>query len=116
MIREKHDLLPAENEAHQETYGGFNSYPPGWTEINAAGFAKSDYFGWTPVLIEFRQMFPKSPEMSVLMGPAAVSAHLHFMPSGQGYAIVNDYWGGTIRYFQFGTRRQDWLKGVDSSD
>jgi hypothetical protein len=122
MIKQSHDLTLAEHEAHEKHWGNYNAFPPGWREIKAAEFAKSDFFGWTPVLTQYRQMIPNTPELINLMrykdqAPGVVvSASLSFMPSGLGYAIVNDFWGGTIRYFQFGEQKADWLKGVDSSD
>lgn len=100
----------------------YNEFPPNWHELSAEEFAKSTFFGWHPISFEHRQMIPRTPEMDKLMAykdgrlGTVVSATLWWMPSGEGFAIVNDFWGGTVRYFGFGERHADWLKGVDSSD
>jgi hypothetical protein len=112
MIKELYDLSQAEQADHRVSHGGFNNFPTNWEEIDAQTFAKSDYFTWTPVLTEFRQMIP-TPRTGLEM---AVSAHLHWMPSGLGYSIVNDYWAGGVRYYRFGQKRANWLEGIDSSD
>jgi hypothetical protein len=106
----------------QEANGGYNDFPPNWHEITPEQFAKSDFFGWHADIMEHRQMVPKTAGMKVLMRlkdgqeGCAVTANLYWMPSGLGYSIVNDFWGGQIRLFKFGTQNPDWLKGIDSSD
>lgn len=106
MVMELYEVPAEQLEQHKRLNGNFNDFPPNWKKITVEAFAKSDYFSWTPVLFEYRQMLEKS-EM--------VEARLNWMPSGLGYAIVNDYWGGTVQFFVFGTRDPNWLKGVDSS-
>ena len=100
MIRERHDLSREEEAEHLKKFGHYNDFPPNWREISEAVFAKSAHFTYTPWLTEYRQMLryldgrPNAKEM--------VGAHLHYQGDGTGYAVVNDFWAGKVRFYAFG--------------
>ena len=75
-------------------FGGFNDVPPNWHEVSEAEFAKSMAFHYEPIATEFRQFIPPGDK-------TYASVTLYFMHDGTGWAMVNDYWGGKIRFFLF---------------
>lgn len=96
MIRELHDLSREDQDAWARKTGGFNDFPPNWREISEEVFAKSAHFTWTFVMTEHRQML--TPKRDV----PCVSATLLWQQDSTGYALVNDFWGGKVRYYTFG--------------
>lgn len=104
MIRTDIDFTIDEKTAFEKQNGGYNEFPPGWREINKRTFAKSDFFTYSAKLIQYRQMLRYIDGTS--SGVAAVSTHLYWMQDNTGYALVNDYWKGTIKYFAFGCKHQ----------
>ena len=99
MIREVSALSTEERGVHANEFGTFNEFPPGWAEITEAEFAKSPHFTYAPILIEYRQMLRY---MDGTKATQYVAAHLQFQHDHTGYAIVNDYWAGKIRFYKFG--------------
>ena len=99
-IRTNYDLSADERTAHEAIFGGFNAFPPGWRELTQADFAKSAYFTYSPELVEYRQMYDSGGLR--VGGQPAVSAHLNFLHDNTGFAIVNDFWKGTVKFFAFG--------------
>jgi hypothetical protein len=95
-MKELNALSKEKQDKHRAQYGVFNDFPPGWREITESEFAKSHYFTYSPILREFRQMFTTERDVP------CVGAQLYFMHDGTGYSIVNDYWKGKVRFFQFG--------------
>lgn len=111
MIKEDHDMSKADREAHVALNGGFNDYPPKWREINADTFAKSRHFAFAPVLREYRQMYHPEGKWN-----EALSARLEWQFDGTGYAVVNDYWKGTVKFYTFGEQPAGYVEKFDSSD
>lgn len=115
MWKENYELTPAERLEHERKNGGYNEFPPEWREIDAAEFAKSRHFCFSPVLVEFRQMMRPFGQLNHPRQPAE-SAHLFWQQNGTGYAIVNDYWAGTIKFYTFGRVPEGYVEHFDSSD
>lgn len=102
-MKEVSALSAIERAAHAKEFGTFNEFPPGWARISEADFAKSAHFTWTPVMVEFRQMFRFSDGT---VAPQYVSATLQFQHDHTGYAIVSDYWAGKIEFYKFGCKHE----------
>jgi hypothetical protein len=97
MINTIHDLPQSTRVERERDYGGFNDFPPNWREMSEAEFAKSDFFTYSTALVEFRQML--DPERK----NPALGAHLNWQTDLKtGYAIVNDFWAGKIKFYHFG--------------
>ena len=102
-------LPAAERDAHQQQFGGFNDFPPGWREIDAATFACSDFFFYTPVREEHRQMFKRHPDGSIINEPA-VCARLYFSHDNNGVAMVQIIERARpvgVRFFGFGCLHEE---------
>jgi hypothetical protein len=117
-IAQLHDLSLAEQKAHAAKNGGYNDFPPNWEEVDAKTLAQSVYFAFYPVLSEFRQMHARdgSGVINPPINTPSLSAHLDWFFDGQGFAVVNDYWAGTVKFFRFGERNPQAHVGFDSSD
>lgn len=113
MIKTNYDLSAEERAAHEAKWGGFNDFPPGWKEIDAKEFAKSPHFGFNPDLREYRQML-RSKEFE--HAGCCVTTHLYFYFDGRGYALVNDFWEGTVKFFMFGELNPHAYDNFDTSD
>lgn len=113
LIKDRHDLSGAELAEHEEKWGRYNDFPPGWREISEAEFAKSQYFIYHPDLIEHRQML-RSKEFEYT--GACVDVNLYFYFDGTGYAIVNYFWSGKVRFYTFGQKNPAAYANIDSSD
>lgn len=116
MFRELHDVTVADRQAHERLNGRYNDFPPGWREIDAAEFAKSRHFMFCPVLVEFRQMMRPFGETDTTKDVPHVSAYLYWQQNGTGYAVVNDYWAGTVKFYTFGSVPAGYVETFDSSD
>jgi len=101
VIKSIYSLSPEEREQHQKMFGGYNQFPPGWTEITQEQFAKSDFFTYSPVLAEHRQMHATTGSTEPV-----TTATLWWLPGFEGFALVNDYWKGTVRFFRFGCKHE----------
>jgi hypothetical protein len=69
-------------DKHKEIYGGYNDFPPNWTEITEKEFLKH-FFCWTIQKIESRQMREKGSNNFI-------SARLFFMSKDPHVAIVDE--------------------------
>jgi hypothetical protein len=96
-IKTIYDMSRDEVEIHYAHHGAFNDYPPGWRELTAAEFARSSFFTYQTTMVEYRQMHGEGTYRS---------AHLNWMHDNTGFAIVNDFWEGTIKYFMFGCEHE----------
>lgn len=94
--REFYSLSAEERAAHEKMWGTFNDFPPGWREVSEEDFAQSSFFTYAPDMVQHRQMM--TPERDA----PAMSAHLYFMWNGIGYAMVNDFWKKSVKFFAFG--------------
>ncbi|AOJ62447.1 hypothetical protein WJ32_08240 [Burkholderia ubonensis] len=65
--------------------------PNGWTEITWADLAKSQFFRHSPIA---------SGWLRTKLG----DARLLFMHDQIGYALIGDYWAGTVKVFRFGCK------------
>ena len=90
-------------------FGGYNDFPPGWRQISEEEFAKSAFFTYSPQFADSRQMNNppelmrvQNPEQRPHARPVSVSATLHFMHDGTGFALVRDSWAGKVAFFAFG--------------
>lgn len=88
-----------ETAKHRETYGGYNDFPPNWRKLTEKEFAQSQFFSYSPTLVEHRQMLP--PGGLRPGGKPALTARLYFYSDGSGLAMSNDYWKGKVQYFAF---------------
>lgn len=100
MIRQPHDLSPAERADHHAKWGCVNDFPPGWREMPEKEAAQSAFFGESTQLVEFRQMFRAGSTEPVQ------EARLFFLPDDTGFALVSDFWGGKVRFFRFGCEHE----------
>jgi hypothetical protein len=87
-----------EIDKHKELFGGFNDFPPKWSEMSEKEFARSGFGKSRVEYIEYRQMmYPKH-----LVGKGGnIPAYLFFIGDGIGYAVVQDYWDSSVRFFKF---------------
>ena len=83
-----------EQKRHEELFGMFNDYPPGWTEMTEEEFAQGGFGGASIRYAEYRQMMRSSNAKSV-------SCHLFHIDNGLGYAIVQNYWKKNVKFFKF---------------
>lgn len=119
MWKENYELTPAERLEHERKNGGYNEFPPHWCEIDAAVFARSRHFAFSPVLVEYRQMrrpFGKPAQENTNVASDMVDAHLFWQQNGTGYAVVNDYWAKTVKFYTFGSVPEGYVEHFDSSD
>jgi hypothetical protein len=79
----------------------FNDFPIGWRELTEKEFAQSKFFRCSPRHVEFRQMYPQD-ENGKRMREGMVATRLMWMQDKTGYALANDFWAGTVRYYAFG--------------
>jgi len=57
----------SEIDQHKKLFGGFNDFPPGWSEISEKEFAKSGFGKSRVEYIEYRQMmYPKHSRSQTL--------------------------------------------------
>ncbi|WP_186039708.1 hypothetical protein [Burkholderia gladioli] len=80
---------PVGTEPHPTRHYGCDMLPSGWVEITWEEFAKSKFFMYTPKAVGW---------IRTTIG----DAKLFFMHDQNGYALINDYWGGTVKVFRFG--------------
>ena len=99
----------------KEDRGGFNTAPKGWTEITEAEFAKSNFFQYTFVEHEFRQLLRDfdGNEFGEM-----IAVRMFYLPNEVGYALSNsDYRTiGRIRYFRFGCEHVYRELGMEESE
>lgn len=85
-----------------------NSEPVGMKELTEAEFAQSEFFTFTPVAVEHRQIIPKRPKHTkgVQTNNQVYSLLIFWMNTepGQadGFAMRNDYYEGRMRYYRVG--------------
>lgn len=116
MWTEKYDLNQEQREAHEKRNGTYNEFPPDWREISEGEFARSRHFTFEPALVEFRQMMRPFGETDTTKDTPAVSANLFWQANGTGYAVVNDYWAKTVKFYAFGSVPEGYVEYFDSSD
>lgn len=68
---------------------------PGWREVTESGFVRGGFFTF-----RIKAMQTKTITLPNSKGPLTARAFL--FGDGTGYALVQDYWGGKLRYFTFG--------------
>lgn len=97
------NLSDEERAQHEKDYGKYNDFPRNWREISDADMAKSLFFTYSPQLVEHRQMiYPWGVDRKDHdRRQGMTSAQLFFMHDGSGFGLVNDFWGGTIQWFEF---------------
>ncbi|WP_175878854.1 hypothetical protein [Burkholderia sp. BCC0097] len=76
-------------EPHPKFGYGCDMLPNGWAEITREEFAKSRFFSYTPVATGW---------LRTTIG----DARMFFMHDQISYALIGDYWGGTVKVFRFG--------------
>lgn len=91
-----------EVQAHEEKYGTYNHYPPGWKSITAEQFGRSAFFTYGFLRTEYRQMYIH-PDGT--RDPTMFSAQLFFHAQGC-FALARDQ-DQKVLYFQFGCDH-DW--------
>ena len=96
--------------AHEAKWGRFNFCPPGFQEITPEEFARSGFFTWCKVGIEFRQLCVENVDQTKMLTPVPhmMSITLFYMNHGEHYGMANDYWGNKVRYFKFADCYHDW--------
>lgn len=97
------ELTRVELDAHKNKWGGFNDSPPGFTEITSEEFARSGFFTWCKVGMEFRQILPDRIKQHFMLTEVKtiLGITLFYMNHGEHYGIANDYWASKVRYFKF---------------
>jgi len=92
-----------QKEHIRKWFGSYNEFPPGWTEVSPAEFAKSQMMGRVYYL-EYRQMHkPENLRMPSKFGrtEAYTRATLFFTGEDRGFALVARYWEEETRIFKF---------------
>lgn len=74
-----------------------NDFPVGWREITVGEFARSDFFTYSPIYMEYRQMHSKDRPTFKM-----TAAKLFHFSDGTGIAMEQDYWGEDVIYYKFG--------------
>lgn len=85
---------------HEEKFGGYNDFPPNWEEITEEEFARSNFFVYSPIYEENRQMYPHDKKGSKDIF-TYTPARLYFMSDGTGYGIRNDFSKQKMHYYKF---------------
>jgi hypothetical protein len=99
-----HSLSEADQKIHQQKWGSYNDFPPGWKQLTEKEFAQSRLADmYTPELVEHRQMFRSDVLMLADVGKM-VEARLFFNHDGTGWAMSIDTWAGTVTYYRFGCK------------
>lgn len=78
-------------EPHPVRHYGCDVLPNGWTEISWDEFAKSSFFRYSPIATGWSR---------TVVG----DARMFFMHDQISYALISDYWGGTVSVFRFGCK------------
>lgn len=82
--------------------GHYNSMPLGWRELTMEEFAQSRFFVYSVIATEFRQF-----EFKDLRGEKVMqSVRMFHTDVAEGFALVNDYWKGAVRFFRFGCEHE----------
>ncbi|MGS1028798.1 hypothetical protein [Burkholderia glumae] len=76
-------------EPHPKYGYGCDAFPNGWAEIDWKEFAQSKFFQYTPKAMGW---------IRTTIG----DAKLFFMHDQTGFALISDYWPGTVKVFRFG--------------
>lgn len=84
---------------HKKKFGGFNDAPPNFKEITEEEFAKSSFFVYAPISIEYRQIHITNDV--ALTRLLTGGTYLYFFHDGTGYGICRDYSKGKVHYFSF---------------
>jgi len=96
-----YELSVKEKAEHERKYGAYNDFPPGWREISQEEMAQSNFFTYSPVLVEDRQMYPRDENGEREFNKGRVSARLFHMHDGTGFGLGSDYWGKKIQWYRF---------------
>jgi hypothetical protein len=78
-----------ECEPHPKLQCGCDVLPNGWMEIDWKEFAKSRFFHYSPIATGWSR---------TKLG----DAQMFFMHDQISYALIGDYWSGTVKVFRFG--------------
>lgn len=76
-------------ERHPQSGYGCDVLPTGWTEITWEEFAKSRFFAYSPIATGWSR---------TILG----DARMFFMHDDISYALIGEYWAGTVKVFRFG--------------
>lgn len=81
-------------------YGGYNDLPPNFKEISYQDFIDSQFFTYTPRLVDTRQAYEKDSEGRNVGSYRGL--HLYLFGDGTGIAIEK-YWdsGWKLKYHKF---------------
>lgn len=82
----------------------YNAAPLGLREITEAEFAQSDYWIYSPVKEEFRQIMRYPEGVEPIKGLQGI--RMYWMHDGHGWGMYHDYWAKKIRYFRFGCEHE----------
>lgn len=99
MYAKLETVYSEESKKHENVYGGYNDFPPGWRSITPEEFSQHPFWTYGFVATEHRQMWPDG---RCRPGVKMTAARLFFMYDGTGVAMEQDYWGKTVRYYAFG--------------
>ena len=94
-----------EQDAHEKKWGGYNEFPPKFTEITHAEFSRSGFFTWCITHVEHRQIIGKPKPDTKLFSKHKYEGYLQvimfYMNNGSHFAICNDPWKKIYRIFKF---------------
>lgn len=71
----------------------YNAVPPNLRLISEDEFSRSDFFTYTPVYMEFRQ---------VRVDNGLLSLRMFYMPAGHGYAVHSHFAYKKVSWYRFG--------------
>ena len=92
-----------DREAFENTFGGYNDFPPNWKKITEAEFVQSNFFVYEPRVRDHRQMYPDDRFLLKF-----TEATLYFFHDGSGVAISPDHKKNKVNYFSFDVNQHDY--------
>jgi hypothetical protein len=98
---------------HEALYGKWGSLPPNMKEIGIEGLAQSHFFIYSPRLIEYRQTRLSEEERKQWNFKHDPILWLYYFHHREGYVLVQDYWGKTVRVFFFTACVHDWRRPTE---
>lgn len=78
---------------------------PGWEEITEERFVRGGFFTHRLYALQFKQV-------TIPSSNGQLAARAFILSDGTGYALVQDYWKGKLRYYMFGCQHDMTITNV----
>lgn len=97
---------------HEQRSDNFNVAPAGWRPITEKEFAQSNFFVYSPEMIDYKQMYRLESGEPL---PKPVFCRLFHMHDKTGFAMEHNYSGGKVNYYAFGCKHDYRELGQDEA-